>query len=70
VRCRACGAESAPEGFRIRCGACDGTGVDVIQGEELLLRDVEMEVGGEEPEARNGAPAVGSDGEPRVESGG
>ena len=65
VRCRACGAESAPEGFRIRCGACDGTGVDVIQGEELLLRDVEMEVEDEDPGMGNGAPAVETEGGPR-----
>jgi hydrogenase nickel incorporation protein HypA/HybF len=44
VRCRGCRAESAPAGYRIRCEACGGVGVDVIQGEELLLRDVEMEV--------------------------
>jgi len=44
VRCRSCHAESAPAGYRIRCEACGGVGVDVIQGEELLLRDVEMEV--------------------------
>ena len=47
VRCRSCRAESAPSGYRIRCEACGGVGVEVIQGEELLLRDVEMEV---EPE--------------------
>lgn len=44
VRCRSCLAESAPEGYRIRCAACGGVGVDVIQGEELLLRDVELEI--------------------------
>jgi hydrogenase nickel incorporation protein HypA/HybF len=47
VRCRACKAESVPAGYRIRCEACGGVGVEVIQGEELLLRDVELEV---EPE--------------------
>jgi hydrogenase nickel incorporation protein HypA/HybF len=49
VRCRVCGAETEPEGYRIRCGACGGVGVDVIRGEELLLRDVELEVESEVP---------------------
>jgi len=44
LRCRACGAETEPEGYRLRCSGCGGTGVDVIQGEELLLRDVELEI--------------------------
>ncbi|HEY7729099.1 MAG TPA: hydrogenase maturation nickel metallochaperone HypA [Candidatus Eisenbacteria bacterium] len=47
VRCRSCRAESEPAGRRLRCSACGGVRVDVIHGEELLLRDVEMEV---EPE--------------------
>ena len=49
VRCRSCRAESAPDGYRIRCVTCGGVGVDVIQGEELLLRDVELEVESEVP---------------------
>ena len=49
LRCRACGAETEPAGYRIRCGACGGAEVDVIRGEELLLRDVELEVESEVP---------------------
>ena len=63
VRCRSCKQETDPEGFKMRCGACGSTGVDVIQGEELLLRDVEMEVGDEDPGTKNGAPAVGTEGD-------
>jgi hydrogenase nickel incorporation protein HypA/HybF len=63
VRCRSCKQETDPEGFKIRCGACGSTGVDVIQGEELLLRDVEMEVEDEDPGTKNGAPAVGTEGD-------
>ena len=44
VRCSSCRRESDTEGFRIRCPACGGADVEVIQGEELLLRDVELEV--------------------------
>jgi hydrogenase nickel incorporation protein HypA/HybF len=44
VRCRSCRAETAPAGYALKCASCGGVGVDVIQGEELLLRDVELEV--------------------------
>lgn len=47
VRCHSCKQESDAEGFRIRCRLCGGTEVEVIQGEELLLRDVELEVDSE-----------------------
>ncbi len=49
IRCRSCRAETEPDGYRIRCGACGGVGVEVIRGEELLLRDVELEVESEVP---------------------
>lgn len=63
VRCRSCGAESAAEGFKFRCTACGSAGVDVIQGEELLLRDVELEVEDGDRGAKNGAPAVETEGD-------
>jgi hydrogenase nickel incorporation protein HypA/HybF len=59
VRCRACSAETAAEGLRIRCTACGDTAVDVIQGEELLLRDVELEVEDGASEAPSETSQVG-----------
>ena len=43
VRCRKCAAETVAEPNRIVCGACGDWQVDVTEGEEMLLRRVEIE---------------------------
>jgi hydrogenase nickel incorporation protein HypA/HybF len=43
-RCRDCGAESELAVFPLTCGACNGTNVEIVRGEELLVRAVEVEV--------------------------
>ena len=42
-RCRACGAESELPVFPLTCGACGGTDVEIVRGEELLVQAVEVE---------------------------
>jgi len=49
LRCEACGFEFQPQGYRYRCVECGATRVRVVQGEELLLRDVELEVESDDP---------------------
>ena len=43
VRCRSCGAESGAQVNRVVCGSCGDWQVDVIAGEEMLLKRVEIE---------------------------
>jgi hydrogenase nickel incorporation protein HypA/HybF len=43
VACRACGAESHPDGFPLACGSCGGLNVDVVLGEELQVESLELE---------------------------
>ena len=43
LRCRRCGRESMPERPAFRCPVCSSS-AEVVQGEELLLRQVELEV--------------------------
>ena len=43
VRCRACGGESAAEGFFVGCGLCGSREVELVSGRELYLRSVEIE---------------------------
>jgi hydrogenase nickel incorporation protein HypA/HybF len=45
VHCRACGAETAPTGGRLVCGSCGAHEVVLSQGDELMLKDVELVVG-------------------------
>jgi hydrogenase nickel incorporation protein HypA/HybF len=47
VRCRACGTESDAAANRLLCGACGDWQVDVVAGEEMLLRRVEIETAAE-----------------------
>lgn len=47
VRCRKCLAETPVQPNRLLCGACNDWQVDVIAGEELLLRRVELELADE-----------------------
>ena len=49
-RCRACGAETPLPEFPLRCEACGGFDVEVLQGEELLVDSLEIE----EPLVTNG----------------
>ena len=43
VRCRSCGAEGEAAANRIVCGSCGDWQVDVVGGEEMILRRVEIE---------------------------
>ena len=43
VRCRSCGAESAPTDFPLDCGACGSLSVEVVAGEELQVESLELE---------------------------
>jgi hydrogenase nickel incorporation protein HypA/HybF len=47
-RCRACGAESELAAFPLTCGACSGTDVEIVRGEELLVQAIEVEAASEE----------------------
>jgi hydrogenase nickel incorporation protein HypA/HybF len=42
-RCRACGCESALEGFPLACAACHSVDMDVTAGEELRVDSLELE---------------------------
>ena len=44
VHCAACDTDSELERFVFQCPHCESTRLDVLQGEDLLLRDVELEV--------------------------
>jgi hydrogenase nickel incorporation protein HypA/HybF len=43
VRCRTCAAETDAAANRLVCGACGDWQVDVIGGEEMILKRVEVE---------------------------
>jgi hydrogenase nickel incorporation protein HypA/HybF len=47
VRCRTCQAETDAAPNRVLCGACNDWRVEVIAGEEMLLRRVEIETADE-----------------------
>lgn len=65
VRCEACGGETEIETFRFRCPACEDPRVRVVRGEELLLRDLVLEV---DPEVEHAPdPSGPRDGEPAGE---
>jgi hydrogenase nickel incorporation protein HypA/HybF len=50
IRCLDCGEETEPEQFRFVCPECRSFSVETLQGEELLLRRVELEI---DEEGRN-----------------
>jgi hydrogenase nickel incorporation protein HypA/HybF len=52
VRCSDCGAASPAQPNRLLCAACGGYRTQVVEGDELRLRAVELEV----PEAAGAAP--------------
>jgi hydrogenase nickel incorporation protein HypA/HybF len=41
-RCEACRATGVAEGY-LRCGSCGGT-TNLVQGDEIILQQIEMEV--------------------------
>jgi hydrogenase nickel incorporation protein HypA/HybF len=43
ARCRDCGAESAVDNFTFACPACDGFALERLQGEELNIRELEVD---------------------------
>lgn len=43
VRCRDCGADSAPQAFPLACERCGGCSVEVVAGEELQVESLELE---------------------------
>jgi hydrogenase nickel incorporation protein HypA/HybF len=43
VRCRSCGAEGEAAANRLLCASCSDWQVDVLSGEDLLLKRVEIE---------------------------
>lgn len=44
LSCNACGRKFSPEMLKFRCDECGSVDVQMLQGEELLLRDVELEI--------------------------
>lgn len=42
LECRACGVATAIEAPRFRCGECGSAEVEIVSGEELLVRSLEM----------------------------
>lgn len=43
LRCRGCGLEFHMEHMRLRCPACSGQSVEIIQGKEFYLESIEIE---------------------------
>jgi len=41
--CRGCGAESRLESFPLRCEACGGLDLEIVEGEELHVEFLELE---------------------------
>ncbi|HSR51394.1 MAG TPA: hydrogenase maturation nickel metallochaperone HypA [Acidobacteriota bacterium] len=50
IECRDCGDRFSPSPVRYRCPLCGSGRTRTVQGEELLLRDVEMEIPDPQPE--------------------
>ncbi len=42
VRCRACGEETAQAGWGFACGACGSRDIEVVAGDLLEVRDMEV----------------------------
>jgi hydrogenase nickel incorporation protein HypA/HybF len=42
-RCHACGAESRLGSFPLKCGGCGGYGLEILEGEELMVESLELE---------------------------
>ncbi len=41
-RCRGCAAEFEVEAFRVVCPGCGGGDLDILQGKELLVENIEI----------------------------
>ncbi len=50
VRCRTCGAESAPPLNQLLCEACGDWQTELLSGNEMLLQSIELDI----PEEANG----------------
>src|SRR5512136_2258132 len=44
VRCRRCGAETKKDDFVLACPACGSTDIELVEGLELLLERIELEI--------------------------
>jgi hydrogenase nickel incorporation protein HypA/HybF len=44
LRCRKCGAEIEKEDFVLVCPSCKGTDLEILEGMELLLDKIDLEV--------------------------
>ena len=44
VRCRTCGAESRKEDFIFTCPACASADLEIVQGTEIFLERIELEI--------------------------
>jgi hydrogenase nickel incorporation protein HypA/HybF len=44
VRCRSCGAEFEVEDFVFLCPSCGGPDLDILQGTELYVEKIDLEV--------------------------
>ncbi len=51
VRCRLCAAESAPPPNRLLCGACGDWRTELLEGDEMMLLSVELEISETKSEA-------------------
>lgn len=51
VRCRTCGAESRREDFCLACPACTSADLQVVQGTEIFLEKIELEIDDGAPKA-------------------
>ncbi|MGL6279632.1 MAG: hydrogenase maturation nickel metallochaperone HypA [Gaiella sp.] len=45
IACRACGARTALDEPRFRCTSCDGSDVEVVAGDELLVTSLVLQEG-------------------------
>lgn len=57
LHCTACGAITHPESFTFGCPNCGSAAVRAEKGEELLLRNVELEIDDLDADARAGSPS-------------
>lgn len=56
LRCHECGAVTQPESFTFGCPECGSVAVEAEKGEELLLRQVELELPDEPASTENQTP--------------
>jgi len=44
IRCRTCGAEMRSDEFAFVCTSCRGTDIEILEGTELFLEKIELEI--------------------------